>query len=257
MSFLRGGSGGAPDGSFGPPQPFAAGAWAAGLAAGDFDGDGTADLAVANKVTPGTVTVLLADCASPPPDTLAVTAPAGGESWLTGTRRTITWARGPGPLAVDVQLSRDGGAGWQTLARAVTDTSWTWNVVGPLTRQARVRVLDPAVPSIVATSDSVFTVMPAGLADAGPALRAGFALLGVRPNPARGTTRVSFALADGPARLELVDLAGRRVRSLGLHGGAGTRHADLDGLGALRPGLYLVRLAQAGRQATRKLVVVR
>ena len=258
MSFLcGGGDGGAPDGTFGPPQPFAAGTWAAHLVAGDFDGDGTADLAVANKVTPGTVTILLADCAGPTPDTLAVTAPAGGELWLTGTRQTIAWTRGPGPLAVDVQLSRDGGTRWQTLARAVTDTSWTWNVVGPLTRQARVRVLDPVVPSVAATSDSVFTVMPAELADAGPAARAGFALLGVRPNPARGTARVSFALADGPARLELVDLAGRRVRSLALRDGAGTRHVELDDLGALRPGLYLVRLAQAGRHATRKLVVVR
>jgi hypothetical protein len=69
---------------------------------------------------------------------------------------------------------------------------------------------------------------------------------------------VAFTLPDGPpARLELVDLAGRRVRSLELRAGGGRRQADLDELGALRPGLYLVRLSQAGRHATRKLVVVR
>ena len=44
-------SGGAPDGTFAPPQAFAAGTWARGVTAGDFDGDGMADLAVANKVS--------------------------------------------------------------------------------------------------------------------------------------------------------------------------------------------------------------
>jgi hypothetical protein len=251
--------GGAPDGAFTAPQAFAAGTWARGVTAGDFDGDGMADLAVANKLTAGTVSVLRAGCVSPLPATLAVTAPAGGELWLTGTRQTLSWSRGAGVLAVDVALSRDGGTDWQTLARGVTDTCWTWNVVGPLTRQARVRVADPAVPSHAAVSDSVFTVMPAELLDAAAPGPTGFALGSVQPNPARGAARVAFTLPDGPpARLELVDLAGRRVRSLELRaGGAGVRHAELDRIGELRPGLYLVRLSQAGRHATRKLVVVR
>ena len=177
-----------------------------------------------------------------------MTAPVGGELWLTGTRQAISWSRGAGVLAVDVQLSRDGGANWQTLARSVTDTCWTWNVAGALTRRARIRVADPAVPAHAASSDSDFTVMPAALVDAGPPAPAAFALRGVWPNPARGTARVSFSLADDrPARLELVDLAGRRVRSLELRGpGAGTRHAELDGLGRAAPG-PLPRPALAGR----------
>jgi hypothetical protein len=251
--------GGVPDGTFAAPQAFAAGAWARGVAAGDFDGDGVADLAVANKVSPGTVSVLLAGCANPLSATLAVTSPAGGELWLTGTRQTLSWSRGPGVLAVDVALSRDGGANWQPLARSVTDTCWVWDVEGALTRQARIRVADPAVPAHAATSDSLFTVFPASLLDAGAAAPAGFALRSVGPNPARGAARVSFTLADGrPARLELVDLTGRRVRSIELRGaGPGAHHADLDGLGELRPGLYFVRLSQAGQRDTRKLAVMR
>ena len=254
--------GGLPDGTFGAPQVLAAGAEARGLTAGDLDGDGTADLAVANLTSVGTVSVLLATCPSPLPATLEVTAPAGGERWITGTQQTLSWRRGAGILAVDVALSRDGGGEWQTLARGVTDTCWTWNVVGPLTTQARVRVQDPAVPSHAATSDSVFTIIPASLADTAAPVLAGLALLSVGPNPARAAVRVSFALPDAgaaaPVRIELLDLSGRRVRSLELRGlEPGLHEAELDGIGALPPGLFVVRLSHQGWHVARKLVVTR
>ena len=260
LSILAGNtSGGLPDGTFATPQAFAAGTQARALASGDFDHDGMADFAVANSAASGTVSVVLASCPSPLPMTLQVTAPAGGEQWITGTQQTLAWTRSAGILAVDVALSRDGGANWQTLARGVTDTTWTWNVTGPYTAQARIRVADPAVPGRAAVSDSSFTILPAALLDAGGRLPAGLALRGVWPNPARGTARVWLTLAgDAPARLELLDLAGRRVRALELGGlGAGLHRVDLEGTGSLPPGLYLIRLSQAGHQATGKLVVAR
>jgi hypothetical protein len=85
------------------------------------------------------------------------------------------------------------------------------------------------------------------------------ALRGVWPNPVRGTAHVWLTLAgDAPARLELLDLAGRRVRTVELDGlGTGLHRVDLAETRSLRPGLYLVRLSQAGRRATSKLVVTR
>jgi hypothetical protein len=48
------------------------------------------------------------------------------------------------------------------------------------------------------------------------------------------------------------------MRALELDGlGAGLHHADLEDAGSLPPGLYLLRLTQAGRQATGKLVLAR
>ena len=260
LSILAGNtSGGLPTGTFAPRQAFAAGTQARALALGDFDHDGTADFAVVNSASSGTVSIALASCPSPLPANLRVTAPVGGEQWITGTRQTLAWSRGPGVLAVDVALSRDGGASWQVLARGVTDTTWTWNVTGPYTTRARLRVGDPAVPGRAAVSDSSFAVIPAALLDAGGRIHSGLALRGVWPNPARSSASVWFTLAgDAPARLELLDLAGRRVRALGLEGlGAGLHRADLEGTGSLPPGLYLVRLSQADRQATGKLVVMR
>ena len=62
------------------------------------------------------------------------------------------------------------------------------------------------------------------------------ALRGVRPNPARGSLTVSLALAGTTgARLDLVDLGGRRVRSRDLSGLGPGRHdvrIDVQGLAA-------------------------
>jgi hypothetical protein len=161
---------------------------------------------------------------------------------------------------VNVQVSRDGGSHWQTVASGVTDTSFTWTVTEPATADARVRVYDATVQGRADASDSSFTVLP-GSALGVPATGAiaALALRGVRPNPAREEVRVWFTLADaGPATLELLDLAGRRVRSQNLAAlGPGTHGVDLAGLGALRPGLYLVRLSQGGRAASGKVVLTR
>ncbi len=83
-----------------------------------------------------------------------------------------------------------------------------------------------------------------------------FALHGVSPQPSRGALRVEFTLADdGPAVLELVDIAGRRVaaRALGTMG-AGRYAVDLRE--HLPAGVYLVRLTQGLRAAVRKAVVL-
>lgn len=85
----------------------------------------------------------------------------------------------------------------------------------------------------------------------------GFALRRVAPNPARDVARVSFALApDTRGALELLDLAGRRVRRVELEPGR-AGEATLDGLSRPPAGLYVVRLTQAGRVRTTRLVLTR
>ena len=84
-----------------------------------------------------------------------------------------------------------------------------------------------------------------------------FGLERVRPNPttSRNLT-VSFALAsDAPARVELLDVAGRVMASREL-AGAGRRTLDLAAGTHLAPGLYLVRLSQGGQHRTERVAVV-
>jgi glycerophosphoryl diester phosphodiesterase len=72
-----------------------------------------------------------------------------------------------------------------------------------------------------------------------------------------GSVRVTFALPDGaPARLELLDIAGRLVASSDVGSLGPGRHEFALGRG-LRSGIYLVRLDHPQGQARAKVAVVR
>jgi hypothetical protein len=68
------------------------------------------------------------------------------------------------------------------------------------------------------------------------------------PNPSRGSMRVRFALAGGgDARLELFDVAGRRIEFRDVAAlGRGDHEIVLAAGRSLEAGLYLVRLAEGG-----------
>jgi hypothetical protein len=82
----------------------------------------------------------------------------------------------------------------------------------------------------------------------------------VTPNPARGNrVMVDFtlALAD-PARLELVDVAGRRIVDRAVGGlGTGRHVVDLAAGHSLAPGIYMVRLTQGPHSRVARAAVVR
>lgn len=83
------------------------------------------------------------------------------------------------------------------------------------------------------------------------------AIEAARPNPSAGDPTLAFSLASGsPARLELIDVAGRRVVARDLAGfGAGSHVLPL-GVG-LAPGVYTARLTQSGVAVSTRVVVAR
>ena len=91
-----------------------------------------------------------------------------------------------------------------------------------------------------------------------PAVRSPLALQGASPNPSVSTLWITLRLADSsPARLELFDLAGRRVARKELALGTGVHRIALPGTAHFPPGLYLIRLEQAGVIATGRAVIAR
>jgi hypothetical protein len=87
-----------------------------------------------------------------------------------------------------------------------------------------------------------------------------FALDGAKPNPSRGERlTVAFTLPTAaPARVELLDVGGRRVmdREVGPLG-AGRHALDLGAGRSLAPGLYLVRLRQGTNTRVVRVAVLR
>jgi hypothetical protein len=100
---------------------------------------------------------------------LTVTGPAGGAAFYAGTPAAITWSTNLPPSApVLVELSRDGGGTFETLAAAAPNTgSFAWIAGGPDTAAARVRV---TASSPVATSSTggTFAIVTPSLVATGP-----------------------------------------------------------------------------------------
>jgi hypothetical protein len=81
----------------------------------------------------------------------------------------------------------------------------------------------------------------------------------VTPNPSRGPIHLAFTLSGGaPARLEVIDLQGRRVIGREVGGlGPGAHTLRLDEARHLAPGLYFVRLIEGRRMFSTKAAIVK
>ncbi len=174
-----------------------------------------------------------------------------------------------------------GGDAWRTYVSADSGATWVPVEDDSITANEWQRVLfrieDYVVPShlmklrFVANDDSPPSVVEAALDDVrllgfAPGVVAAPALAvfdAPRPNPSAGAMTLSFTTTGAArARLDVYDLAGRRVRKLldGLvTGGAHDVTWDgRDGDGRLVPGgVYFARLDTGGRQTVRKLLRVR
>jgi hypothetical protein len=97
-------------------------------------------------------------------DFVTVTAPNTAVNWAAGSTQAITWGHSLGTSqTVNIDLSRDGGATWSSIATSVanataTTGSHTWVVTSPATTQARVRVTASANPAVNDTSNVNFTI---------------------------------------------------------------------------------------------------
>jgi len=126
--------------------------------------------------------------------------------------------------------------------------------VGPAGSYYKLSALD------VNSNESGYALLtPGGTLDVPGGPPPAFALEAVRPNPSRGDRlSVAFALPTAaPARVELVDVSGRRVaeREVGSLG-AGRHVVDLAERRHVPPGLYLVRLTQGANARAERVVVL-
>jgi hypothetical protein len=166
-------------------------------------------------------------------------------------RVTLVWyAAGGANLAATVER-QDPGAAWRALGGVTEDGAGRLRFVdrdvAPGERYGyRLRFLDAGVVQVAGVA---WVTVPA------PTL----ALAGARPNPATRELAIAFTLPDAsPARLELVDLAGRRIatREVGALG-AGEHVVDPSDGHPPAAGVYFVRLVRGGRVLTSRVAIVR
>ena len=85
----------------------------------------------------------------------------------------------------------------------------------------------------------------------------GLALSSPRPNPSHSSIALDVTLPDdSPARVELLDVAGRAQRIM-LVSGAGSHSVTFGDPGALPPGLYLARLSHRSGERSTRVVLTR
>jgi subtilisin family serine protease len=188
----------------------------------------------------------------------AVTSPNGGESLTIGAGTSLTWnASDPylGVTGVDVELSRDNGGSWSTLATGIANSgTLAWTVTGPATPQARLRVTarDAAGNAGSDLSDAVWTIVDplVGVGEQAPAIR-DFGLTLTSSNPTSGLATLEYAVPwASEVRVSVYDLQGRELAVLA--NGArtpGLYQAIWNGEGERGPahaGVYFVRLNAPG-----------
>ena len=93
------------------------------------------------------------------PNSVTLTSPNGGEVWQNGTTETITWTSSNEITSVNILLSINGGASWQTLETAI-ENDGVHEIVVPnfATTQAIIHIENSDDATVQDVSNAVFRV---------------------------------------------------------------------------------------------------
>jgi hypothetical protein len=189
-------------------------------------------------------------------DNLAPATPAPFTAAYSGGATHLHWGRNSEPDLNSYHVYRGGSAGFAPApGNQIASPSDTGYVdAGPAGSYYKLSALD-----VNGNESGYALVTPATTLSVGDGTALVFALEGVNPNPSTGARlAVSFTLpVVAPARLELLDVSGRRMVAQEV-GTLGAGHHSVElALGRRLPaGLYLMRLTQRGTSRTTRVAVV-
>jgi hypothetical protein len=181
-------------------------------------------------------------------DALVPTLLALSDVRVTPQAVSLTWFGAPAGAPAELSRLRSGEV-WTAIASPVADGTgmirYDDRDVRPgETLRYRLSLPGSSIPAV----ESVVQV---------PALAA-FAIAGVSPNPSGGEFAIALSSdRAGAARVEVLDVTGRRVASRSVDVAAGMSRVGFGAESALAPGVYTVRASFGSRVATARICVVR
>ena len=108
----------------------------------------------------GVVQVFFENNYVPPPKSISVISPNGGENWETGKTPVVRWSS-VSVTEINLEYSTDLGATWNSIASDVPamDKKYDWSISSVASDQCLIRVLDAADNTVGDTSDVVFSII--------------------------------------------------------------------------------------------------
>ena len=92
------------------------------------------------------ISVMLFNCdnnsTKPEPVELTLLTPVGGETWFLHGEVDITWSSKNGGSSIKIEVSRDGGETWDSIAETPNTGEFTWTVNGDESENVLLRLTD-------------------------------------------------------------------------------------------------------------------
>ncbi|MBI2419437.1 MAG: T9SS type A sorting domain-containing protein, partial [Ignavibacteriales bacterium] len=128
------------------------------------------------------------------PTTITVTAPNGGETWVSGSTKNITWSSS-GVANVKIELTTDNGTTWSTISASTpaTPASYSWTVPAVNSTQCKIMISDVANAAINDMSNASFSITTAVLIDIPMSVAAGWNMAAVSVLAPNMTASVLFS----------------------------------------------------------------
>jgi hypothetical protein len=96
------------------------------------------------------------------PQSITVTNPNGGESWLTGSTQSITWTSSGSVANVKIELTTDNGQSWSVVTSSTTAAAgnYQWIVPEFAVYECKIRISSTDNSVILDATDGIFIIYP-------------------------------------------------------------------------------------------------
>ncbi len=146
---------------------------------------------------------------------ITVTSPNGGETWLAGSTKDVTWTSVNVPY-VDILYSLTNGANWEKCTSNMLSTGiYSWVVPGIPSNQSLIKIMSSDDNTISDVSDALFIISSTGVETGQIIIPETYSLFQNHPNPFNPETRIKYAVPEQVhVKIDIVNITGKKIATL-------------------------------------------